>query len=378
MLWKVTISSANPLNEYPQKPKKNSIVSYPLRLSAAAPTLLVSAVKSPGTPHPVSHIRIDGVSTRLIPYRTSQNRCTGPRHQITHPHFVFIFESILISFWVSLPDANSHLWTSTMEKLLTAGRICFALGIAGLGLQQFLYPGFRPVFVPGWFQLLANSQPLVYLFSILLIIASGCILFNVKAKSALLILAVVFLLSFLLLHIPSNLAQNLISPGAWTNALKILAFSGGALILAGSFDDDESVKPSALNRTLGKLIPLGRFFFGVMLIVFGIDHFLYAQFVATLVPAWIGGNIFWTYVAAIALIGSGVSLITKIKISLVSLLMGTMIFIWFLVLHIPRAIAMPDVDNGNELTSVFQALAFSGVGFVLSYVYGNNPQPVIT
>ena len=30
---------------------------------------------------------------------------------------------------------------------------------------------------------------------------------------------------------------------------------------------------------------------------------------------------------------------------------------------------MPDVDNGNELTSVFQALAFSGVGFVLAHVY---------
>ena len=178
----------------------------------------------------------------------------------------------------------------------------------------------------------ANAEPLVYLFSIGLIVASGCILFNFKAKSALLILAVVFLLSFLLLHIPSNLAQNLISPGAWTNALKNLAFSGGALIIAGSFDDDESVKPSGLNRTLGKLIPLGRFFFGVMLIVFGIDHFLYAQFVATLVPAWIGGNMFWTYLAAIALIGSGLSLITKIKISLVSLLMGIMIFIWFLIL----------------------------------------------
>jgi uncharacterized membrane protein YphA (DoxX/SURF4 family) len=256
-----------------------------------------------------------------------------------------------------------------MEKLLTAGRVNYALGIAGLGLQQFFFPGFRPAFVPGWFEWLANAEPLVYLFSVGLIVASGSILFNIKAKSALLILAVVFLLSFLLLHIPSNLAQNLISPGAWTNALKILAFSGGALILAGSFDDDESVKPSALNRTLGKLIPLGRFFFGVMLIVFGIDHFLYAQFVATLVPEWIGGNMFWTYFAAVALIGSGVSLITKIKISLVSLLMGIMIFIWLLILHIPRAVATPELDNGNEITSVFQALAFSGVGFVLASVY---------
>ena len=256
-----------------------------------------------------------------------------------------------------------------MGKLLTAGRICFALGIAGLGLQQFFYPGFRPVFIPNWSEAVPASGPLVYLLSVGLIAAAGCILFNFYAKTASLLLGTVFLLFFLILHLPTSVFQNLTSPGAWTNALKILAFSGGALIIAGSYEDDESIKPSALNRKLGKLIPLGRFFFGVMLIIFGIDHFLYAQFVATLVPEWIGGKMFWTYFAAIALIGSGVSLITKIKISLVSLLMGVMIFMWFLILHIPRAIAMPELDNGNEITSVFQALAFSGVGFVLAYVY---------
>lgn len=252
-----------------------------------------------------------------------------------------------------------------MERLLTAGRVNFAFGMTGLGLQQFFFPGFRPVFVPAFFESLANAEPLVYLFSIVLITAGGCILLKFKARSVLLILAVVFLLFFLLLHIPSNLIQNLISPGAWTNALKILAFSGGALIIADSFDD-ESERRSALVSTLGRLIPLGRFFFGIMLIVFGIDHILYAQFVSTLVPDWIGGHMFWTYFAAVALIGAGVSLITKVKISLVSLLMGIMIFIWFLVLHIPRAIATPELDNGNEITSVFQALAFSGVGFVLA------------
>jgi len=261
-----------------------------------------------------------------------------------------------------------------MEKLLIAGRVMYALGVTGLGLQQFFYPGIRPVFIPGYFERIANAEPLVYLFSIGLILASGCILFKFKPKSASLILAVVFLLFFLFLHVPSNLIQNLISPGAWTNGLKILAFSGGALIIAGSFGEDEAEKPSALNDSLGKLIPLGRFFFGIMLIVFGIDHFLYAQFVATLVPEWIGGQMFWTYFAGIALMGSGVSLITKIKISLVSLLMGLMIFIWLFVLHIPRAVAMPDLDNGNELTSVFQALAFSGVGFVLACFYTTSNQ----
>jgi hypothetical protein len=256
-----------------------------------------------------------------------------------------------------------------MNRLLVAGRLNFALGTAGLGLQQFFYPGFRPVFIPIWSASLPNADPFIYLFSIGLLLACGCIVFNFHAKTASLILGAVFLLFFILLHLPLHIVNDLANPGAWTDALKILAMSGGALIIASSFDDDGSSRPSAVNTALSKLIPLGRFFFGIMLLVFGIDHFLYAQFVATLVPEWIGGQMFWTYFAAIALIGSGVSLITKIRIGLVSLLMGIMIFLWFLVLHIPRGVAMPEMANGNEITSVFEALAFSGVGFVLAAIY---------
>jgi len=257
-----------------------------------------------------------------------------------------------------------------MQKLLTAGRASYALGMAGLGLQQFFYPGFRPVFIPHWSDVLPDPQFLTYLFSIALIVACAFIMFNFSAKRASLLMAGALLLLFLLFHLPFHLTNSLNSLGAWTDAFKILALSGGAFVVADSFGDFEMERPSVLLAFLGKLMPLGRIFFSVMLIVFGIDHFLYAQFVATLVPEWIPGHLFWTYFAAVALIGSGISIISKIKIGLVSMLAGIMIFIWLLVLHIPRAIAMPELQNGNEVTSVFEALAFSGVAFVLACGYG--------
>lgn len=40
-----------------------------------------------------------------------------------------------------------------------------------------------------------------------------------------------------------------------------------------------------------------------------------------------------------------------------------MLLLWFVILHIPRAIADPAIEKGNEITSVFQALAFSGIAF---------------
>ena len=256
-----------------------------------------------------------------------------------------------------------------MEKLIKAGRINYAIGMAGIGLQQFFYPGFRPVLLPGWPELLPDPQLLIYLSSVALMALGGCIIFNFKAKKASLIGGGVLLAFFVLFHFPFRVIYNPTELGAWTNAFKILALSGGAFVMAGSYPTDEIRGEHKSFYLLAKLIPLGRFFFPITIIVFGIAHFLYAEGVATLVPEWIPFHLFWTYFAAVALIGSGISIIFNIKLRLMGILLGAMIFSWFLILHIPRAVAMPELANGNEVTSVFQALAFSGIAFVLAFGY---------
>ena len=256
-----------------------------------------------------------------------------------------------------------------MKPLITIGRISYAVGLAGLGLQQFFFPGFRPVFVPYVLDYGPVLQTLVYVSSLALLFFAACIAFNLRARDMTLVCGGVFLLDLLLLHVPVCLVGNPTSLGSWTNALKILAFAGGAFIIAGTFslDAEKTEERSPLMSFLERFVPLGRIFFAFMLTVFGIDHFLYADFVATLVPKWIPGDFFWTYFSAVTLIGAGVALMIRFKQKLIGLLTGIMLFAWFLILHIPRAVTMPELMNGNEITSVFQALAFSGVAFVLAF-----------
>jgi uncharacterized membrane protein YphA (DoxX/SURF4 family) len=250
-----------------------------------------------------------------------------------------------------------------MEMLIKAGRLIFAIGLAGLGMQQFYFSGFRPVFIPAWPLWMPKPHLFIYLSSIGLIISAVFIAFNIKAKKTSLILGWVFLVLLVIFHIPFHVDQSNTSLGSWTNTFKILAFSGSCFVLAGSFSDDENKR----NTILGKLIPMGRIFFGIMMFVFGIDHFLYYQFVETLVPRWIPWPLFWTYFAGIALIGTGVSFIFKIKVKLIGILTALMLFTWFLILHIPRAALLPSqADNGNEITSVFQAFAFSGIALLIA------------
>jgi len=120
-----------------------------------------------------------------------------------------------------------------------------------------------------------------------------------------------------------------------------------------------------LNSEIG-FTYLGRFCLGAFMILAGIQHFQFAQFVQTLVPVWIPGHLFWTYFAGVALIAGGFGLFLPPTARLAAVLTGLMIFLWVVLLHIPRALAAAPEQARNEWVAVFEALACAGIGFVLA------------
>jgi hypothetical protein len=199
-----------------------------------------------------------------------------------------------------------------------------------------------------------------------LLTCAGAILSGIRARAAALLLGVLFLLSAVLLHVPAQLLSGASTLGSWTDAFKALAFAGGAFVIAGMLPKASDGRGlSSVAGLLEKLIPLGMYPLAIMVIIFGIDHFLYPMFVATLVPGWIPWHLFWAYFAGVALIASGVGMMVRVTARLAATLLGVMIFLWVLMLHIPRAVADPYGAIGNEISSVFEALAFSGLAFIL-------------
>jgi hypothetical protein len=259
-----------------------------------------------------------------------------------------------------------------MENLAKIGRWFYAISLVGLAGQQFYYGSFRPVFVPTFPSPLPGQIVLVYLFSLFLIGAALALVLEKEIRTTMLLLGGLLLALFLFCHIPFEL---LVDPGVkqignWNNGIKDLSiFSGSAFIIAGCFPGGRvpGQKDRTLLRPLEALIPYGSFFYSIMLVIFGIEHFLYADGVQNLVPDWIPGHLFWTYFAAVALIGAGLAIIFRFKVKLIGILTGIMIFIWFLILHIPRAVVAPVTDKGNELSSVFESLGCSGIAFVIAY-----------
>ncbi|OQP47929.1 hypothetical protein A4H97_30455 [Niastella yeongjuensis] len=260
---------------------------------------------------------------------------------------------------------------------ITTARLFYGLGTVGLGIQHFIYSAFRPVILPAWPQWM-QTPVFAYLTGAAMIAAGVLILLDRNTKTISLLLGGFLLFCFLFIQLPFTLFIQPNSPahlGLWTDPLKELALSGGAFVMAGIAGGTTGL------ATLAKLIPLGKYFFATTLLLFGIDHFLYTEFVASLVPAWVPDHTFWANLAGVALIGTGTAIFLKIKRRKIVLLASAMLFLWLILLHIPRAIADPNGAKGNEITSVFEALAFSGIALgiaVMKKQVMNNSMITIT
>jgi uncharacterized membrane protein YphA (DoxX/SURF4 family) len=118
------------------------------------------------------------------------------------------------------------------------------------------------------------------------------------------------------------------------------------------------------------LAKFGRYFFAFSMLIFGIQHFMYANFIATLITPWIPGHLFWTYFTGVAFIATALAIVTNIYARLASFLLGVMFLLWVLVLHAPRSIA--SWHNGDEWTSLFVALATGGASLIVASSFPNR------
>jgi uncharacterized membrane protein len=247
-----------------------------------------------------------------------------------------------------------------MNARFLAGRVFFAVGMIVFGVQHLIYGAFVTRIVPPLPSWVPGGTALAYLCGVVLVVAGGAILAQVRVREAALTLAAILLLSVVLLYAPV-LAANPYQGGMITQMFKAVAFCGGALVVLQS----ATTSATPIAGPERRILPLGRHLFASFLVVGGIQHFIYAKFVATMVPAWIPPNqIFWTYLAGTALIAGGLGIMLPRTTQLAATLVGTMIFLWVPLLHIPRALA--DLHNANETTAVFEALAFSGIAFMIA------------
>jgi uncharacterized membrane protein YphA (DoxX/SURF4 family) len=231
-----------------------------------------------------------------------------------------------------------------MGKLVTLGPFLFGVSLAALGAQQLLYTSFvdGPFAAPAWL-----PWPTALAIAVGLALTGGglAIAAGTSIRRAASLVAAVLGLIVLTFHLPR--IDGVIHDGVLrTRALETLTLCATAAMLAG----------------LG--IPTARVVFGAAMAIFGVQHFMYAPFIATLVPAWIPFPLFWTYAFGVAFIAAAVSIVANRMVLWSAGLLGVMFGLWVIVLHTPRVLA--DVHKANEVNSLIVALACCGASWVVA------------
>jgi uncharacterized membrane protein len=246
------------------------------------------------------------------------------------------------------------------------GRICFGLGIAGIGLQHFFYAGFRPLLAPIPAEATAPISGLIYLIAAYLLLSGVFIAIGKKVAILSTILGWVFVLFLVLGHLPNRLSNHPELLGAWTDAIKLFALSGGSMMFSLAFSEKANFR--YLDKW-ARIAPVGKYFFAIMLILFGIAHLISPVEISKIVPQYIPFALFWTYFSGVALIGAGVAIIVNYQVKYVANLLSLMLCIWLFSLHIYYAVRFPEFRDGENIIGSYTCLAFLGIALLLAGGY---------
>jgi uncharacterized membrane protein len=236
--------------------------------------------------------------------------------------------------------------TST-TRLTEAGPFVFGLAVLAMGLQQIARLDFiaGPLVAPAW---VPWRTGVACLSGAVMLAAGATIGFAAYRRPAARALALLWALAFAAFQLPTPRAIVL-EGVARTRALELLAFTATAMLLAGSVP----------------VARAGRILFGLCFVVLGAQHFMYAGFIATLVPAWIpGGGLFWNYATGVGLIAAGIAIGAGRLATPAGLLLALMLAAFVLTLHLPRTLTQ--AATANELNSLLVALAMAGAALAFA------------
>src|SRR6267154_6545687 len=207
----------------------------------------------------------------------------------------------------------------------TLGRIFVAISLVVVGFQHFIYGGFVATLVPAF---MPGRLFWAYFVGVAFFAATIGILTRMLARPAATMLGVMFFLFVMLLHIPRIIGKSN-DGNEWTSGFVALAMCGGAWILA-------SAAPLHEREKADPFLKLGRYFFALAFLAFGIQHLVFGRYAAGLGPPWIPGRPLLAYLFGIIFVAAGTAIIIGKQTHLAATLLASIALLYFLLLYVPK------------------------------------------
>lgn len=239
---------------------------------------------------------------------------------------------------------------------MNIGRRVYGLGAAAMGATAVAFHALAPAHP------LANDA-LAYAEATVLIL--GGLALNLPRLSAggALLLAAYFALSAVLVAGPPVVAKPQVV-GSWEDFAELVALSLGGVVAYALSPGVPALRSQAISRG-------ARLAFSLCLMVFGAAHFAYANYTASLVPAWLPpGQMAWTYITGVAQILAGVAMFSHVRARLAAILLTIMYGLFGVLVHAPLVHASPHVRFYWD--EFFENLALMGVAWTMAEATGRN------
>ncbi|HEX4770909.1 MAG TPA: DoxX family membrane protein [Bryobacteraceae bacterium] len=247
------------------------------------------------------------------------------------------------------------MWTRRL--LSKAGVRVYGLGAMALGLVGLVWGDFADAWQPiQAFGNVPHRELLAYCAAVLELAAGAAIQWRRTARAGVLVSGTLFFI-FACFWLPRVIGFPQIF-GTWGGFLEAFSLVAGAVVLYASLASAESMN-------VVRAAYLGRVLYGICVLGFAMDHFLYIQQTADMVPKWIPpGQHFWAVATGIFHLLAGLAILTGVLDSLGSRLLTLMLIVFGALVWLPRLVTAPHAHMSWAGNAIH--LALTGAAWVIA------------
>ena len=247
----------------------------------------------------------------------------------------------------------------------------FALAMIGLGIMTLLYGDFAVIWQP-----VAKDIPwrqgLACVSGAALLLGGIGLFFRRTATASALGLAIYLLIAWVLPQAVKVVPAGTDFIGRWLGFCETLAVLCGAWLLYYPL-------PGAGGTVIegGNAVRAARFLFGASCVLFGLSHFMYADFTASMIPSWLPMRLPLAYLTGAGHLAAGVAILFGLLPRLGATLEAIMMSSFVLLVHLPALFAEPApawAPTGRiQWTAMFWAGALAASAWIVARSLRDRP-----
>lgn len=160
------------------------------------------------------------------------------------------------------------------------------------------------------------------------------------------------------------------SVGAYLPLSEDTAMTCGALVMAAM-----SVKGTSLERAIPPVLAtVARIGFGLACVVFGISHFVYADFTAQMIPGFLPFHLPLAYITGAGHLLAGLAILSGVMARLAATLEAVMMSLFVVLVHIPMLVAGPKPEALQlDWTMLAAAMTLSAAAWAVARSLSDKP-----